>query len=305
MRALTLARPLEVRTVPTCSDISENAHLLLQHLTRTARVRKGARVVRTSLDDWATSPDLALNREAARLAYEEIAPEGEEPGSNGMLSREPKTGRLLVRLPCTCKRTDSSIPPSSQGTGTRKVGRRAPTGSASRLLTASPCQEEVVSESPYPPTEGGEEEALARFLNGSSAGDPTPSAAPGKDSVPALVDHFVERVCVLASRQGFRVSPLGIRRAALGAHFKDLLAWGTPASEIRSAIDDFASDYRRYHKPGVDPARVFLAHRRRLLASQEERATFVTERDIDKFRAEAKAKGRRYSTIDDIIGRTS
>lgn len=281
----------EVRTVPTCSDISENAHRLLVHLTRTRAGNKGTPRVRGDLDSW--SRDLPMDREDTRIAFEAIGPDGDE------FVQRDRFGRLVLWLPCKCgaaRKTDSSISPGPSAA--EQSGRRGVPELATPVSSLASCGRKKGFD------EGGEtpgQTAESLFLNGASADDEVePGARPRvhPDSPYGLAIYFEDQVLLAARRDRIRLLPDCVAKRALVACMRDLLTLMSPAA-ARDLIKSFCGDYRRYHKPGVDPGRVFLAHRRRLFAEHEKRSTHMTERDINRY----KKSGRKYSTIDDILGR--
>jgi hypothetical protein len=305
MRA-SLATP-EVRLVPTCSeDLSETAHRLLAHLTVTAKKRSNRPAeVKGDVEDWAVT--LGLPSPSVRLAFDEL--QRDEEGDPWFVWPDKRRGGgWVVYVACTCpnvrsvaKGADSSIPPSGLAASRKEDSPQGSGGEASSTRSASMI---LPPPAVNPVIEDGEPLTPSPTCFGAMADEPDDpprkTASARRNDAWSLAEYFADKVAVAASRQGYRVSRGTIRRGALAAHFKDLMAWGTPASDVRQVIDDFALDYRRYHKAGVDPGKVFLAHRRRLFADQEERATFITERDIDKFKANAAARGFRYATLDDL-----
>lgn len=125
--------------------------------------------------------------------------------------------------------------------------------------------------------------------------DPRPRRNASPDSPFGLANHFVRQVNLQASRQGIRILAGSINQGALRRHIGVLLTDLSP-DEVRGLIDHFAKGYRRYHKPGADPGKVFLARRRGLYEEYRKAKTFMTQRDPKQ----VKANGRRYTTIDDL-----
>lgn len=287
--------------MPTCSDLSETAHLLLAHLTRTRKRRSGvADMVKGDLDQWAAV--LPVSREDLRTALDDVGPE--EDGGLGFLRRD-QHGRLLLWLACECRPNLGQTSPEDAGKpGARRrhsPGRRGVLNSLREYDPSRPAgaSDECVTEDSTP-LQGSRKAPRPRPIDPAAEFDPSPEPVP---SAYDLADFFSRRITAVAAKERIPLVPGSIAMGALGKHIRRMLAEGVPAQEVRDMIIDFARDYRRYHKDGVDPARVFLAHRRRLFAEQRNRSMIMTERNYSKYMAEAKAKGKRIHTADDILRR--
>lgn len=271
-----------------CFNLPEDQHTLLRHLTETKRTRRrnghSTLIVRDDMDAWIEALDGQLDPETIRLAYEDlVAFRYLRKGPQGMEINEPCA---CVRAPALAGLTPAVSKPQAESTqrggGLRSV---APPPYYAQGSALQMTRSEGVSE----------EQALEDFLNGAPADEPAPAP-----SARDLVDFFLQRVPAQAKRQGIRLMPTTISAKALGGQIRRMLNEGMTPDEVRAMIILFAKQYGRFHKAEADPAKVFLANRRRLFKQCQEQTRFSVERDPERLAKKAEATGRRYSTPADM-----
>lgn len=265
---------------------SEPTHALLAvltHDTRTGRrLKHGPHTwaERSGLDKE-TVEDLLSDLTAGRFVMKRRSPDG-----------GPSTYVLVA--PCKCGQTSSNInnpagappalsKPGARGRGESQVGER----SASQALKnrrepthrAAPESNEIGNgkksisdQGKRPPLGPNDFERPAR-KKVVRRRPKTPRQWAG-----TLANEFVNTLIPSARRQGVRVTAMAVNQKILAGNIRRWIEKdGIEPEEVQSMIRDFVGDYARYHKAGADPAKVFVANRRRLFDSYRERSMIITQ----------------------------
>lgn len=264
------------RVVPTCEVLEDPVkHQLLAHLTLKANPRRNTSPrVRGDVEDWAAA--LGLLRQDVVSAKEFLLEFGYVKEADG---------RMVLPFPCSCVKTELSRKAPGKKPGGKQVKTGLPSTGERQYDSARPsgasgsCSRESVTPEQFDP----------------GAASSQVTATPRE-----VANIFHDRVMRAAYREGLTLLPGTIARGLIAKHVSVMYSGenGLSTETVLDMIDAFCRQYRRYHKPGVDPGKVFAAHRRGLYVEQQRRSRLVKERDMKKL-AE---NGRRYTSIQEIRG---
>jgi hypothetical protein len=249
-----------------CSTLGVQTRALLHLILLPAhsRNRKGlGRVLRDDVAGWA----LALN-----LTTGSVTDALDDLVNENVLLYDEEANRYTIIAPCDCA-SASKVSLGSTAGSSEDGGLLPSNGSAIRLSPAFGGQGQTPKKS-LTRTNAGLEEVLTGL-----AADDHPVSEWGSR---ALADYFREVVFLAARRSRLKIKPGAFNDSILTGNISRWLKEPDHNPEsIKAMIDHFADDYRRYHKPAADPAKVFVANRGDIFAKVDRAKEIDLSRDID------------------------